>query len=64
MIRLIIIVLLISGYSTAEYSDALGRQLIYPLAVDAYNPSVKDCINATLGDHDVSKICYLSIKSY
>ena len=56
MIGLITVILLIFGYSNAEYSDALGRQLIYPLAVDAYNPSVKDCINATLGDHDLSNI--------
>lgn len=59
MIRLITVLLLVSSYSKAEYSDALGRQFVYPLAVDAYNHGVKDCIQNTIGDHDVSSVTWL-----
>ena len=54
MIRLIAIVFLLSSYSRAEYSDTSARQLIYPLALDAYHNKVGDCIKDTLGDNDVS----------
>ena len=64
MMKLITVLLLLFGYSKAEYSDAFARQLAHPVAIDAYNNKVGDCIRNTLGDNDVSNVCDFKITEH
>ncbi|KAE9551838.1 hypothetical protein FO519_004939 [Halicephalobus sp. NKZ332] len=38
------------GHLKAEYSDSFAREVAYPLAVDAYDKNIENCIGKTLGN--------------